>query len=180
MSIRNKIIDLMLNRYYEDFAATAARAVLQMDGVEELYSLSTDNELNLPLIKKERVIFRAAYTLEYIYFNHSEHFAPFTQRLFDDMPKCQNSSAKRIFGKIMAHMLKEQRPSPDQMNAIAEAAAQWVSDPKTKVAVKVWAMAILKSLRSQLSWVDLMWDDLETIASQDATPAINVRFRRGW
>ena len=41
-------------------------------------------------------------------------------------------------------------------------------------------MSILKALRNNVAWIDDIWDDLESVVTQNATPAILVRLKRGW
>ena len=170
----------MSNRFYEDFAVITSVKVVEMGAVDVLYQLATDNSLQLPKSKKQSVLFRSAYTLDYIYFNHRELFTPFVERFCSDFSSCENESAKRHFAKMMNDILKYHTPTTEQIELIAEAVAGWISDTKTKVAVKIWAMSILKALRNKVAWIDDIWDDLESIATQNATPAILVRLKRGW
>ena len=175
------MIELMSNRFYKDFAPTTARQVIGMeDGVAKLYDIATDNGLDLPTPLKRNVLFRSAYTLEYIYFNYPEHFTPFRERFYIDFCNCENPSAKRHFAKMMADILKHHSPTIEQTEAIAETSADWISNPKIKIAVKIWAMSILRILRPNISWVDEIWEDLEMSLQKISTPAIEVRRKRGW
>ena len=180
MDIRCELIELMSNRFYENFSAIASAKVLEMGAVDVLYQLATDNSLQLPKSKKQAVLFRSAYTLEYIYFNHRELFTPFIERFCSDFSSCKSESAKRHFAKMMSDILKYHTPTTEQMESIAETVACWISDPKTKVAVKIWAMSILKSLRNKVEWIDDIWNDLENVVTQNATPGILLRLKRGW
>ena len=180
MDIRDVLIELMLERFYKDFAATSATKVIELDGVGELYSIATDNALALPKTQKQNVIFRSAYTLEYIYFNNPDLFIPFREKFISDFNLCQNSSAKRHFAKMMADLLKYHTPTMEQIESIAETAVSWIAEPKTRVAVKLWSMSILKIIRQKVSWLDDIWEDLEAVMINNTSPAIEVRFRRGW
>lgn len=180
MTKKQLLIELMTSMFYEDFAKIASAKVIEFDAVEDLYELATDGSLDLPKAKRQAVIFRAAYVLDYIYFNRRELFEPFVARFCDDFSLCDNESAKRHFGKIMADLLKYYLPTEVQIESIAGAAANWISEPKSKVAVKVWAMAILKSIKDKLAWVDDMWDDIEAVALRDSTQGLMVRLNRGW
>ena len=180
MDRREELIEIMSSRFYENFAAITSTKVVELGAVDVLYQLATDNSLQLPKSKKQSVIFRSAYTLDYIYFNYRELFAPFIERLCSDFSSCENESAKRHFAKMMCDVLKYHTPTTEQIELIAEAVAGWISDPKTKVAVKIWAMSILKVLRNKVAWIDDIWDDLESVVTQNATPGILVRLNRGW
>ncbi len=180
MSVREILIEQMGSRFYKDFAANNALKVIELDGVADLYLLATDNTLPLAKVQKQQIIFRSAYTLEYIYFNYPDLFTPFKERFLTDFVLCQDPSAKRHFAKIMTDVLKFHTLDTEQIEPIAEVVVDWISDPKVKVAVKVWSMAILKILRPELAWVDEIWVDLEEMMTHNLTPAISVRIKRGW
>lgn len=176
-----KIIELTANRFYKDFAATTAAKVIELDAVGELYFLATNIGLDdFSPKQKSNIVWRSAYTLEYIYFNNRDIFAPYIKQFIRDFTKCDNPSAMRSFTKIMADILKYHKPTFEQMDNIAQCVANWVADPKVKVAVKVWSMSILRSLRPHILWLDDIWEDMEAFLINNSSPAIEVRFRRGW
>lgn len=53
-------------------------------------------------------------------------------------------------------------------------------DPGAKVAVKIWAVEVLKHCRRRVGWVQEVWDDLVETMAHDATPGIEVRMRKSW
>ena len=87
-------------------------------------------------------------------------------------------SARRCFGKIMADLLRRFRPSDEAAERIAEAAAEWLSDPSSPVAVKVWALDVLDRCRGRVAWVAETWDDLLETLAREATPGIACRVGR--
>ncbi len=181
METQQIIITSLTSRNYSNFAANTAITILELDnGIEELYLIATNNLPLLPSTLRSQVQFRSAYILEYIYFNYRDKFTPFRDRFISDYPQCQNQSAKRHFTKMMANILKTYTPPQSDIELIADATAQWIADPKVKVAVKVWAMSILKTLKPKVDWISEIWDDLESVAMNNATPGMEVRFRRGW
>ena len=72
------------------------------------------------------------------------------------------------------------RPRVRDLERIAEAAARWAVDPGAKVAVKIWAVEVLKHCRQRVGWVQEVWDDLVETMAHDATPGIEVRMRKSW
>ena len=66
------------------------------------------------------------------------------------------------------------------MERIAEAAARWAVEPGAKVAVKIWAVEVLKHCRRRVGWVQEVWDDIVETMAHDATPGIEVRMRKNW
>lgn len=128
--------------------------------------------------QRDKLLFRAAYTLEIIYFEHHELFEKFTEHFCDDFANCTNSSAKRHFGKMMAHLLLSYTPQQSQSYAIAEAAAGWILEPKVRVAVQIHAMEILFLLRGQVDWIPELLEEIIETLSRDTSPAITVRLRR--
>ena len=49
-----------------------------------------------------------------------------------------------------------------------------------KVAVKIWAVEVLKHCRRRVGWVQEVWDDIVETMAHDATPGIEVRMRKNW
>lgn len=97
-----------------------------------------------------------------------------------DFPACGDPSARRHFAKIMADLLCRVHPDPDVLERIAGAAAEWAVDPAAKVAVRVWAVEVLKRCRGRVAWVDEIWDDLLETQALTASPGIESRLRRSW
>lgn len=52
--------------------------------------------------------------------------------------------------------------------------------PEAKVAVKVWAVEVLKRCRERVGWVAESWDDIVETVALDATPGIESRMRKSW
>lgn len=175
------LIKLLSERFYEDFADEAARAVLSADAVNRLYGVAVAPPPELPKSVRQKVLFRGAYVLERIYFTVPERFMPhageFCRR---DFPACANASARRHFGKIMADLLGRYEPAPEVVGRIAEAAAEWAVDPAAKVAVKVWAVEVLIRCRDRVGWVAESWDDIVEALALDAKPGIECRMRKSW
>lgn len=178
---REDLIRLLSERFYDNFADETARAVLGADAVDLLYAVAVDPHPELPKPVRQKVLFRGAYVLERIYFTAPERFMPhageFCRR---DFPACANASARRHFGKIMADLLGRYTPESGDLERIAEAAAGWAVSPEAKVAVKVWAVEVLKRCRERVGWVAESWDDIVEAMEQDATPGIECRMRKSW
>ena len=97
-----------------------------------------------------------------------------------DFAACANASAQRHFGKIMADLLGRYAPESGDLERIAETAAGWAVSPEAKVAVKVWAVEVLKRCRERVGWVAESWDDIVEAVALDATPGIESRMRKSW
>ena len=80
----------------------------------------------------------------------------------------------------MAHLLRDVVLDAETLDRIAETAAQWAIDPKTKIAVRIWCVEILRLCRERCSWVGEMWDDLLETLKHDASPAIVSRMHGVW
>lgn len=72
----------------------------------------------------------------------------------------------------MADLLGRYTPDSSSLERIAETAAQWAVDPGTKVAVRIWAVEVLKHCRERVGWVAEAWDDLVETMAHGATPGI--------
>lgn len=175
------LIKLLSERFYENFADEAARRVLDADAAGALYAVVTSPPEGLPGPVRHKVLFRGAYVLERLYFGSREWFTPYADVFCRrDFPACTDASARRHFGKIMADLLTRYDPGSDVLGAIAETAAGWAVDPGSKVAVRVWAVEILKRCRDRIDWVKESWEDIVEAMAQDATPGIRSRMRKSW
>lgn len=176
-----EVIDLLRARFYEHFADAVAEKVVAADAVDVLYRVATAPHETLPSAARHRVLFRSAYVLERVYFTARARFLPladdFCRRAY---PECCDASARRHFGKMMSDLLTRVRPDAPTLGRIAETAAEWAVDPQSKVAVRVWAVEVLKRCRGRVAWVDEVWDDVVEAQARGATPGIVSRLRRSW
>lgn len=179
-----ELIRALSDRWQEHFADGMARRVCDAGAVGALYRLAAgpDDRLGtLPKPARRKVRFRAAYVLERVWFSAPRCFLPyaedFCRRAF---PACTDPSARRHFGKIMVELLQRVHPDLEVLERIAETAAGWAVEPGSKVAVRVWAMEVLKACRDRVGWVDESWEDLVEAQAAGATPGIGSRLRRSW
>lgn len=177
----NEWIERLSGRFQDRFAEQTAREVRDADDVGVLYRLATGPDGDLPKAVRHKVAFRGAYVLERIYFDDREAFAPFVEAFCRrDFPACEDPSAQRHFGKMMADLLGRYAPDDETLDRIAEAAARWAVDPASKTAVRVWAVEVLRQCRARVGWVAELWDDLMETMTHDATPGIANRLRNRW
>lgn len=178
---REELTVLLTGPFFEHFADVVAAQVLAGGNFSTLYELAVDASESLPAAVRHRMAFRGAYVVERIYFTAPQVFAPCVSRFCQqDFPACTDAGARRSFAKIMAHLLREVVPEAEDLDWIAETAAQWAVDPKTKIAVRIWCVEILRLCRERCPWVGEMWDDLLATLEHDASPAIVTRMRNGW
>lgn len=176
-----ELVKSLSERFYSDFADTVARRVRDADAVELLYAAATSPYGNLPKPVRHKVSFRSAYVLEKIYFAAPGSFMPFAGAFCrTDFADCTDPSAQRHFAKIMADLLGRYTPDSSSLDRIAETAAQWAVDPGSKVAVRIWAVEVLKHCRERIGWVAESWDDIIGTMDRDATPGIECRMRKSW
>ncbi len=178
---REELTALLTGPFFEHFADMVATRVLADGDFATLYELATDIPESLPAASRHRMAFRGAYAVERIYFTAPDTFAFCVSRFCQrDFPACTDAGARRSFAKIMAHLLREVVLDAGTLDRIAETAAQWAIDPKTKIAVRIWCVEILRLCRERCSWVGETWDDLLVTLEHDASPAIASRMRGVW
>lgn len=175
--LNESFIKLILTNFHENFASKTILVVVENELSGFVYELATRKVEWLTKQEQDKVLFRAAYLLETIYFQYNELFMPYRERFYDDFLKCHNGSVKRHFSKIMAHILKSYTPSDSTCNDIAEKCVEWVIDSKVKVAVKIWSVDTLLLL-TKVEWVGETMESLFDILEKDATPAIKCRLKR--
>lgn len=176
---RDEVVRMLSGRAGENFAGEMARRVVEADAVATLYAVATDPAAILPRPLREKIAFRSAYVLERLYFCWPERFMPHAERFCErDFAAASGMGVRRCFGKVMADLLRWFRPSDEVVERIAEAAAEWLSDPSSPVAVKVRAFEVLERCRDRVAWVDESWSDLLDLFARNATPGITCRLRR--
>lgn len=176
-----ELIDGLSGPFEADFADRFARRLSGAEDLEALYRVVTAPRESMTQAVRHRVAFRGAYVLEKVYFRNPAAFELFAERFCRvDFPACSDASARRHFAKIMADLLRRCIPKADWLEPIAAAAAEWAFGPEAKVAVKVWAVEILKYCRGQVAWIDRMWDDLMETLAREASPGIACRMRKSW
>lgn len=179
-----ELIGALSDRWQEHFADEMARRVCVAEAVGVLYRIAADPDDRLGTLPKparRKIGFRAAYVLERVCMRSWAAFQPcaedFCRRAF---PACTDPSARRHFGKIMIELLQRMQPDPEVLERIAETAAEWAVESGSKVAVRVWAMEVLKVCRGRIGWVDECWEDLVEAQAAGASPGIVSRLRRSW
>ena len=176
-----ELVKSLSEPFYTDFADEMARRVLDADAVGLLYAAATSAHRELPKPVRHKVLFRGAYVLEKIYFGSPALFMPYADAFCRrDFPECADASARRHFAKMMADLLGRRTPEPAVLDRIAEAAAQWAVEPGMKVAVRIWAIEVLKHCRGRVDWVAEIWGDVMETMSHGATPGIECRMRKSW
>lgn len=178
MITKNELTDLLLDDFYKNFAQQTALNVVGNSATEQLYNLAIDNDLDFPKPQKDKIIFRAAYVLEIIFFKYNDLFSQYNSRFCIDFCKCKNGSAKRHFSKIMAHLLLVYSPTQKQCEDIAEKCAEWAVDTNTKIAVKILSIEVLFVLKNRVNWVtDILQDILEPLKTNPSA-AIECRLKK--
>ena len=129
---------------------------------------------------RHKVAFRAAYALEHAFFIDIEYFMSYLHLITSAFPKAKNRSVHRHFCKIISTLLRTKRldPTVEQASMLAETAALWLSDPKSKVAVKVLSFDILCLLAPRVQWAAEIIPDAVGLLSNNPTPGIQVRLNR--
>lgn len=178
---RGEMIGLLTERFYDGFADQVAARIVTAEDTAMLYGLVTAPDAELARNIRHAVRFRGAYVLERVYFGDPSRLAPFAERFCgEDFAACTDQSTRRHFGKIMAHLLGEYDPGVRVLEIVADAAAQWAVEPRSRVAVRIWAVEVLKCCRDRVGWVAECWDDVLEALSHDATPGIDSRLRKSW
>lgn len=183
---REELLASLTGAFYRGFADKVAAQVLAADAFATLYELAAVPPAGLSAVLRHRLAFRGAYVLERICFSAPELFSPFISRFCrTDFPVCSDAGARRSFAKIMAHLLRDaalcdELATDGALDRIAETAAQWAIDPKTKIAVRIWCVEVVKRCRVKCPWVEAMWPDLLAALALDESPAIAARMRNGW
>ncbi|HUH33881.1 MAG TPA: hypothetical protein VLZ28_07995 [Daejeonella sp.] len=115
--------------------------------------------LNLTFYPQKETAFRAAWILEHLVLTDLDNFRPYIVKFLDCYPKQANQSCRRHFAKILAnltapkHVKKYLIPEMYSMDCVVEKTFEWLIDPKTPVAVKVYCMEGLFNLKKHAPWI---------------------------
>ena len=175
--IREKFIEICLT-FEPNFAQTWAEEVISTQSFQTLWELILESDkLNLTKKMLEKFEFRSAYILETIYCKDSSLLFPFLNQFFDLFPTITNGSMRRHFAKICFLAIKEGNRPPN-IETIATACADWIIDPQTRVAVKVWALDILAELSKTEKWIKEFLPEVVASLAKHPSAGIIVRLRR--
>jgi hypothetical protein len=175
---REQLIEICLTSIGPNFAGTWAEQVISSQSLPTLWSLIEESgKLGLSKPDLEKLEFRLAYILEAVYSQNPTLFQPFRNAFFELFPSVTNGSVRRHFAKICFYEIKKGH-NPPNVEAIATACADWIIDPATRIAVKVWALDILSQFAKTEKWVKELMP--EVIASLSTNPSAGtlVRLRR--
>ena len=175
---REKLIAACIAGFIPDYAKYWAEQVVEKQSLQTLWELIEESDkLGLSKEDLEKFEFRSAYILETVYCQYPKLFYPYLYRFFEKFPIITNGSMKRHFAKIGFFAIK-QGNCPHNIEAIATACADWIIDPKTRVAVKVWALDILIEFTKTEKWIkDLLPEVIEAL-SKNPSAGMSVRLRR--
>lgn len=175
----NDLIARIRGRFYANFAVETARWVIETDDVQTLYYLCTCRRIpSLSRTEQEQVNFRAAYTLEEIYLNHTSFFTPYKDQFIADFKYVINPSVKRHFSKIMNLLLRHHSPTTEQCESIATTCIEWITEEKVRVAVQIRAVEILLQLQPRVEWLGGMLPQILEPLSRNPSPAMTVNLKR--
>lgn len=174
------LIRLLSERFHGNFADETARRVRDAGAVDLLYEVATAPHPELPGPVRQKVLFRGAYVLEQIYFDAPRRSCPcrilLPGRFRGVRQRQRAASFREDHGRPAGTLCAES----GDLERIAETAAGWAVSPEAKVAVKVWAVEVLKRCRERVGWVAESWDDIVEAVALDATPGIESRMRKSW
>lgn len=136
----------------------------------------TINEvLELTFYPKKEVAFRAAWLLEYCFFNY-HCVGDYLDNFLNCFPEQQNQSVMRHYGKIFAYItskkatgLKEGQLAQADLDPIIDVMFSWLIDEHTLVATKVHAMQALANLAPKYDWIkDELLQTIDHLCDQES------------
>ena len=175
---REQLIEVCLTSFGPNFAKTWAEQVVLSQSVPTLWRLIEESEeLGLSKTDLEKLKFRSTYILETVYFKDPNLFYPFLDSFSNLFPTVTNGSMRRHFAKICFHVIKNGY-NPPNIEDIATACADWIIDPKTRIAVKVWALDILLEFTKTEKWIKDLFPEIIASLSTNPSAGMIVRLRR--
>lgn len=195
---KSDFIDRYVYSFEYDFANINRDKIIVENRLSYLFEVLNDGiqyDISSPPLKKselyaylnerggvvrQQIVFRCAYILEKIYFADPEIINHPDLKFISMCLNVKNKSAMRHFSKILAHALHKNQIiiTHSERERIIEALADWVSDPRIKVAVKVWVFECFLELQKYSDTareiIIAMWD----LFSKNPTPGMIVRLKQ--
>ncbi len=181
-----EIVQMLMSDFYENFARKVGDKIIESDSTANLIDIATsdDNiekltsENRLTLQQKNKICFRSAYVMEYLFLDGGVDLSEYYDRILNFYLILSNPGACRHFSKMIFNILKDYKIEYELASDICEVALKWAEDNKTKVAVRIWCMEIVFSLKTQVMWVEDVIPDMIEILKKDSTPAMKVALKR--
>ena len=144
----------------KEISGTLVRAkVERLSAIISKSDFPISDLLDLTFYPQKEIAFRAAWILEYLVLTDLENFRPDVVKFLECYPQQTNQSCRRHFAKILANMTAPKHaknlwiPECYNMDPIVEKTFEWLIDPKTPVAIKVYCMEVLFNLHPQFPWI---------------------------
>jgi hypothetical protein len=137
--------------------------------------------IELTFYPQKEVAFRAAWILEHLALGNPDDFKPYIIEFLDRYPQQMNQSCRRHFAKIMAALTDSKDlshmwvPEKHNLDNVAEKTFEWLIDPKTPVAVKVYCMEVLFNLHLHVPWIKEELEAEIIFLLHDGQPALQSR-----
>ncbi|MDN3582654.1 hypothetical protein [Mucilaginibacter flavus] len=159
--------------------------VLELSRILKEQQFALRDIIDITFHADKAISFRAAWILENIFFTDPERYLPDLQYLIERFKDVKHQSCMRHYAKIMMHITEPDTSASLQLKLkeidfepVVEQLFDWMINPKTKVAVKVFAGRALFNLKDAFPWIK------EELAAQfeflmrDGSPGIQSRGKK--
>jgi hypothetical protein len=159
--------------------------VLELSRILKEQQFALRDIIDITFHADKAVSFRAVWILENVFLTDPESYLPDLHYLIDRFKDVKHQSCMRHYAKIIMHITEPDAPQSLQtklkeidFEPVVEQLFDWMINPKTKVAVKVFAGRALFNLRDAFPWIK------EELASQfefmmrDGSPGIQSRGKK--
>lgn len=131
-------------------------------------------------MKRQQIVFRSAYIFEKLYFVHPEILIHPKLNFLELVFIVKNESAMRHFSKIIADALERGiiRLTEQDEFQLLSVLTLWCTDPKIKVAVKVWAFESIMILSKKNNTAQECLRGIMDLFLENPGPAIRSRMKK--
>lgn len=149
-----------------DHLLEALKTTLHKTKVEKLAGIAASDGfsikelIDLTFHPKEKIAFRAAWILEYVYCSRPAKLVAEASYFLDRFHLQNNPSARRHYGKILALMTKKNAAQAVkevldkyETERLVETTFSWLIDHQVPVAIKSHCLNILANLNRKHSWI---------------------------
>lgn len=131
-------------------------------------------------MKRQQIVFRSAYIFEKLYFANPTFLLHPKLKFFELLPILKNESAMRHFSKILADALERGivNLSEEEEFQLLSVLTIWCTEPKIRVAVKVWAYESIIVMSKKNKTAQELLCGLLDLFLENPGPAILSRMKK--
>jgi hypothetical protein len=159
--------------------------VLELSRILKEQQFALHDLIDITFHPDKAVSFRAVWILENVFLTDPEAYLPDLQYMISRFKEVKHHGCMRHYAKIIMHITEDKAPQSLQLKLqqidlepVVEQLFDWMIDPKTKIAVKVFTAHALFNLKEQFPWIKEELGSQMEFLMRNGSPAIQSRGKK--